>query len=49
MLIIAFKPDLDTTDINEAIVRIRETIKHQFGLMKFVVIQPEEFDDGKKL
>jgi cation diffusion facilitator family transporter len=48
MLIIAFKPDLDTADINDAIVRIRETIKHQFALMKFVVIQPEEFDDGRK-
>ena len=42
MLIIAFKPDLDTADINDAIVRIRETIKQQFAVMKFVVIQPEE-------
>lgn len=42
MLIIAFKPDLDTGDINDAIVRIRETIKREFPLMKFVVIQPEE-------
>jgi divalent metal cation (Fe/Co/Zn/Cd) transporter len=49
MLIIAFKPDLDTADINDAIVRIREAIKHQFGLMKFVVIQPEEFDDSKTI
>jgi cation diffusion facilitator family transporter len=48
MLIIAFKPDLDTADINESIVRIRTTIKEQFGLMKFVAIQPEEFDAGKK-
>jgi cation diffusion facilitator family transporter len=48
MLVIAFKPDLDTADINESIVRIRNTIKEQFGLMKFVAIQPEEFDAGKK-
>lgn len=48
MLIIAFKPDLDTADITDAIVRIRKTIKDQFGLMKFVVIQPGEFDDSKK-
>jgi cation diffusion facilitator family transporter len=48
MLIIAFKPDLDTADINESIVRIRTSIKEQFGLMKFVAIQPEEFDAQKK-
>jgi cation diffusion facilitator family transporter len=41
MLIMAFKPDLDTEEINEAIVRIRESIKSTYPLIKFVAIQPE--------
>ena len=42
MLIVAFKPDLDTAEINEAVVRVREHIKEEFGLIRFVLIQPEE-------
>jgi len=41
MLIVAFKEDLDTQDINEAIERIRSEIKEEFKLMRFVIIQPE--------
>ena len=41
MLIIAFKPHLETIQINEAIVRIRETVKHEFTFVSFILIQPE--------
>ena len=41
MLIIAFKQDLDTQEINESIDRLRKEIKEEFKLMKFVIIQPE--------
>jgi cation diffusion facilitator family transporter len=45
MLIVAFKADLDTAEINDAIDRIREKIKKEYGLMRFVIIQPEIFED----
>lgn len=41
MLIVAFKPDLDTEDITTAIERIRKHIKEQFELIEFVIIQPQ--------
>ncbi|MDB5011040.1 MAG: cation diffusion facilitator family transporter, partial [Mucilaginibacter sp.] len=41
MLIVAFKPDLDTAEINDAIDRIRGNIKAEFSLVRFVIIQPE--------
>jgi len=41
MLIIAFQEDLDTQEINESIDRLRQEIKDEFKLMKFVIIQPE--------
>lgn len=41
ILILAFKEDLDTQDINEAIDRIRLEIKEAFKLIRFVIIQPE--------
>ena len=41
MLIIAFKPDLATEDINEAIVRIRTAIKKAYPFVSFIIIQPE--------
>jgi divalent metal cation (Fe/Co/Zn/Cd) transporter len=44
MLIIAFKPDLDTTEINDAIVRIRGAIKKEFSFVRFILIQPELFE-----
>lgn len=45
MLIIAFKPDLDTEDINESIVRIRTVIKKAYPLVSFIIIQPEAVKD----
>ena len=44
MLIVAFKEDLDTADINAAIERIRTDIKAEFNLVRFVIIQPETFE-----
>jgi cation diffusion facilitator family transporter len=44
MLIVAFKDDLDTQEINESIDRLRLAIKEVFKLMKFVIIQPESID-----
>lgn len=41
MLIVAFEEDLDTADINDAIERIRNEIKAEFNLIRFVIIQPE--------
>ncbi|WP_158799489.1 cation diffusion facilitator family transporter [Pedobacter sp. L105] len=41
VLIVAFREDLDTQDINETIERIRIEIKEKFKLMRFVIIQPE--------
>jgi cation diffusion facilitator family transporter len=45
MMIVAFKPNLNTEDINQAIDRIRETIKAEFGRIKFVIIQPDVYTD----
>ena len=45
MLIITFKDGLETADINEAIERIRFSIKHVFPLVRFVIIQPEALED----
>jgi len=42
MLIVAFKEELDTHEINEAIERIRKDIKKEFSLINFVIIQPED-------
>lgn len=41
MLIIDFKDHLDTEEITLAVQRIRETIKKEFPLVRFVIIQPE--------
>lgn len=46
MLIIAFKPHLDTTEIDDAIVRIRATIKHEFSFVSFILIQPEMYKNN---
>jgi cation diffusion facilitator family transporter len=44
MLIVAFKEDMDTEDINKAIDRIRDVIKTEFNLVRFVIIQPESLE-----
>jgi cation diffusion facilitator family transporter len=41
MLIIAFKPDMKTGEINDSIDRIREQIKSEFKRIQFVIIQPD--------
>jgi cation diffusion facilitator family transporter len=40
MLIITFKPDLDTETITEAVSRVRSNVKEEFELVEFVIIQP---------
>jgi len=44
MLIIQFKDDLDTIEINDAIDAIRETVKAKYKLMKYIIIQPDILD-----
>lgn len=41
MLIVDFEEHLDTEEITVAIHRIRENIKKEFPLVRFVIIQPE--------
>ncbi|MDN3547090.1 cation diffusion facilitator family transporter [Mucilaginibacter aquaedulcis] len=45
MLIVAFKADLNTDEINEAISRIRNRVKDEYNLIHFVIIQPESYMD----
>jgi len=47
LLIVAFKADLDTGEINEAIARIREEIKEEFKLIRYIIIQPEFYEEKK--
>lgn len=44
MLIVAFKENMDTSDINVAIDRIRDQVKAEFKFVRFVVIQPESLE-----
>lgn len=41
LLIIAFKEDLDTQDINDSIERMRVQIREALPLVRYVLIQPE--------
>jgi cation diffusion facilitator family transporter len=41
MLIVDLEDHLDTQEVTEAIQRIRENIKQEFHLVRFVIIQPE--------
>lgn len=45
MLIVAFKEDLNTAVINDAIDRIRDTVKTEFKLIRFILVQPETFGE----
>lgn len=45
MLIIEFKPELQAVAINDAIDRIRETVKGRYKLMKYIIIQPDILDE----
>ena len=42
LLLVTFRDDLDTEDINEAITRIRKTIREIYPLIHFIIIQPEK-------
>lgn len=46
MLIITFKEHLETAELNLAIDRIRNAIKQDFPLVRFVIIQPESLEDN---
>jgi len=48
LLVVAFKADLDTGEINEAIARIREEIKEEFKLIRYIIIQPEFYEEKKE-
>lgn len=41
ILVLTFRPELDTEDLTDAIDRIREKIKAEYELIKFVIIQPQ--------
>lgn len=43
MLIVTFKEDLDTHEINEAIDRIQADIREEFKLIRFIIVQPEQY------
>lgn len=45
MLIIAFEDDLSTNDINLSIDRIRDDVKKEYPLIRFVMIQPESISE----
>lgn len=47
MLIISFKPNLDTEEITTAIERIRQSIKEKFELIEFVIIQPKAYKQNE--
>ncbi|MEZ0541946.1 cation diffusion facilitator family transporter [Fibrella arboris] len=42
MLVVDFNNDLSTTDINQAIIRIRETVQQAFPIVKQLFIEPGE-------
>ena len=42
MLVIDFQNELSTTDINQAINRIRETVQQQFPIIRQLFIEPGE-------
>lgn len=44
MLVVDFKLDLDTSGITSAIERIRNSIKKEYKLVQFVIIQPQLVD-----
>lgn len=48
MMIIAFRNELDTTEMNEAIDRISEMIKKEFPLVRYILIQPDLYE-GKAI
>ncbi|WP_029284198.1 cation diffusion facilitator family transporter [Pedobacter sp. R20-19] len=45
ILVLTFRPELDTEDLTDAIDRIREKIKAKYELIKFVIIQPQSVNN----
>jgi divalent metal cation (Fe/Co/Zn/Cd) transporter len=43
MLIISFNTNLDTEGLNKAIIRIRNSVKDEYSLIHFVIIQPDSY------
>jgi cation diffusion facilitator family transporter len=41
LLIVGFKADLDTEEIDEAINRLRQAIKKEYPRIRYIIIQPE--------
>jgi len=48
ILVLTFRPELDTEDLTGAIDRIREKIKAEYELVKFVIIQPQSVNITSK-
>ena len=48
LLVVAFKAELDTGEINEAIARIREEVSTHFPLVRYIIIQPEFYKVEEK-
>jgi cation diffusion facilitator family transporter len=48
MLIIQFKDDLDTVEINDAIDGIRARVKAKYKLMRYIIVQPDILDESLK-
>lgn len=48
MLIIDFHSDLETDEITRAIDRIRDSVKKEFRLARFVIIQPDEYEEAEQ-
>jgi cation diffusion facilitator family transporter len=44
VMTVAFRDDLDTDDINTAIERMKQRIRQEFKLVKYVVIQPKALE-----
>lgn len=44
VLILTFKAELNTTDLTNAIDRLRDKIKSEYNVIKFVIIQPQSAD-----
>jgi divalent metal cation (Fe/Co/Zn/Cd) transporter len=44
VLILTFNAELNTTDLTKAIDRLRDKIKSEYSVIKFVIIQPQSVE-----
>jgi cation diffusion facilitator family transporter len=44
MIVVAFRDNLDTSDINEAIERIRDKIRKEYELVRYILVQPKFYE-----